>query len=232
MIYKIAICDDRWEDRSYLRSQVENWAAKRRCQVQINEFSSAESFLFQYEEKKDYDILLLDIEMAGMDGVALAKRIRKDNEAVQIVFVTGYADYISEGYEVAALHYLMKPVRQEKMFEVLDRAGDKLKKNERVLLLSIAGEMVRIPLYQIRLLEVQGNYVTIHAKQQYVLKKTLCELAGELDERFYRVGRTAIVNLAYIGRVTKTEIYLNEGTKVPLPRGSYEGVNRAIIGQK
>ena len=74
--------------------------------------------MFRYAEDKEWDILLLDIEMGAMDGVSLAKKIRQENETVQILFVTGFADYISEGYEVAALHYLMKPVKQEKLFAV------------------------------------------------------------------------------------------------------------------
>ena len=63
--------------------------------------------------------------MGAMDGVELAKRLRKTNDTVQIVFITGYSDYIAEGYEVAALHYLMKPVKEDKLFSVLDRAVEK-----------------------------------------------------------------------------------------------------------
>ena len=76
--------------------------------------------MFRYAEDKRWDILLLDIEMPGMDGVTMARRIRKENETVQIVFITGYSEYISEGYEVAALHYLMKPVDKDKLFATLD----------------------------------------------------------------------------------------------------------------
>ena len=61
------------------------------------------------------------------------------------------------------------------------------------------------------------------------LKKTLAEIEKSLDDRFYRVGRSAIVNLSCIARVTRSDIFLNEGDRIPLPRGAYEGVNRAII---
>lgn len=84
----------------------------------MERFVSAESLLFCYTEDKLWDILLLDIEIGAMDGVSLAKKIRQENETVQIVFITGFADYISEGYEVSALHYLMKPVKQEELFAV------------------------------------------------------------------------------------------------------------------
>ncbi|HJC15023.1 MAG TPA: response regulator transcription factor [Candidatus Fusicatenibacter intestinigallinarum] len=229
MTYKTAVCDDSAADRQYLSDLVRQWARSAGHTVTIAEFPSAESFLFHYAEEKDYDILLLDIEMGNMDGITMARRLRRENDTVQIVFITGYSDYIAEGYEVDALHYLMKPTGRDKLFSVLDRAAEKLKKNEKVLTLETGGETIRIPVYQIRYADVQGNYVTIHASVDVTVKMTLRELASELDDRFYRAGRSLIINLTRISRVTKTEIRLSDGTALPLPRGAYEGVNRAII---
>ncbi len=232
MKYKVAICDDSDADRRYIMNMVRSWASAAGHEVQIDGFPSAESFLFRYAEESDYDILLLDIEMGAMDGVTMAKELRKSNDTVQIIFITGYSDYISEGYEVAALHYLMKPVNEEKLCLVLDRAAEKLAKNERVLNFEVSGEMVRVPIYQIRYADVLGNYVTVHALTDVTVKMTLGELEKQLDERFYRVGRSALVNLTQISRVTRAEIRLNDGTAIPLPRGAYEGVNRAIINMR
>ena len=226
---KIAICDDSSADRQYLSTLADRWAADRGHIIRTAFFSSAEEFLFHYAEEKDYDILLLDIEMGAMDGVTMARTLRRDNETVQIIFVTGYSDYIAEGYDVAALHYLMKPVREDKLFSVLDRAAEKLSRNETVLNFEVGGEMVRVPIYQIKYAAVSGNYVTIHAAGEVTVKMTLGELEGQLDRRFYRAGRSVIVNLTRISRVTKAEIRLSDGTSIPLPRGAYEGVNRAII---
>ena len=232
MKYKVAICDDSDADRRYIMNMVRSWASAAGHEVQIDGFPSAESFLFRYAGESDYDILLLDIEMGAMDGVTMAKELRKSNDTVQIIFITGYSDYISEGYEVAALHYLMKPVNEEKLCWVLDRAAEKLAKNERVLNFEVSGEMVRVPIYQIRYADVLGNYVTVHALTDVTVKMTLGELEKQLDERFYRVGRSALVNLTQISRVTRAEIRLNDGTAIPLPRGAYEGVNRAIINMR
>lgn len=232
MNYKIAICDDSDADRQLIAGLVSSWGISTGHTVQISSFSSAENFLFHYAGKSDYDMLLLDIEMEEMDGVTMAKKLRSDNDTIQIVFITGYSDYILEGYEVAALHYLMKPVREDKLFSVLDRAAEKLSKNEKVLNLKIGGEMLRIPICQIRYAEVFGNYVTIHASDDLTVKMTLGELEKELDDRFFRVGRSVIVNLTKIGRVTKAEIKLNDGAVIPLPRGAYESVNRAIINMR
>lgn len=225
----VAICDDAAADRDYLQTLVKRWAADRGHRVELTLYPSAESFLFRYAEDKDVQILLLDIEMGPMDGVSLARTLRKENDAVQIVFITGYSDYIADGYEVEALHYLMKPVKEEKLFAVLDRAVEKLHSNQRTLLLELPGKVVRLPVYQIRSAEVQGNYVTIHAKTDCTVKMTLSELEAQLDDNFFRLGRSALVNLGCVARVSKTAVTLNDGTVLPLPRGAYERINRAII---
>ena len=229
MVYQIGLCDDEAAERGYLAGLVERWAKERGHQIRLWEFPSAENFLFCYADHRDLHILLLDIEMGEMDGVTMAKALRKENDALQIIFVTGYSDYIAEGYEVAALHYLMKPVRPEKLLAVLDRAAEKLGKDERTLTFETSGELVRLPVRQVRFAQVQGNYVTIHAKEEYTVKMTLADLTEGLDERFFRVGRSVLVNLTLISRVTKTEIHLQDGTALPLPRGAYEKINRAII---
>ena len=231
MNLRIAICDDSAADRDYLAGLARRWAGQRLHTVQLALYPSAESFLFAYAEDKTVQILLLDIEMGQMDGVTMARTLRKDNDGVQIVFITGYSDYIADGYEVEALHYLMKPVDENKLFSVLDRAADKLCRNEQVLTLELSGETVRLPVYQIRYAEVQGNYVTVHAKSDYTAKMTLSELETRLDNSFFRLGRSALVNLGYVARVTKTAVTLNDGSVLPLPRGAYDRINRAIINR-
>ena len=229
--YQFAVCDDRPEDSRLVARLAGRWARQAGAEAEIESFPSAEAFLFRYEEKKDFDVLLLDIEMTGMDGVELARTVRRDNEAVQIVFITGYSDYIAEGYEVSALHYLMKPVNEEKFHQVLTRAVGRLARNEPFLTLELPGETVRVPLPEIRYLDVQQNYVTVHAGRDYTLKRPLAEFEAALDRRFFRAGRSCIVNLTCIRRVTRTEAELTTGERIPLPRGQYEKLNQAIIHQ-
>ena len=214
MKYSIAICDDSKTDAALVQSFLLEWAKQRGTEVEIEVFPSAESFLFRYDEYKAFDILLFDVEMSGMDGVSAARKVRRENAAVQIVFITGYSDYIAEGYDVAALHYLMKPLNKEKFCSVLNRAAQKITQNERC---------------EIRYLEVFRNYVTVHAKREYTVKRTLSEFEQELGSGFHRIGRAVIVNLKFVAHVTKTEVQLSDGTVLPLPRGAYEPLNRAII---
>ena len=228
MSLKAAICDDNRSAADYVVSLCQEWAEERRMVLNTKIFPSAESFLFQYAEEKDFDVLLLDIEMEGMDGIRLAQCIRQENKTVPIVFITGYSDYISEGYEVEALHYLLKPVNPKKLHQVLDRVLEKLEQNLKFLNLEISGEMHRIPMPDIRWLDVDRNYVTVHARNEYTVKRTLGDFEKELGGGFCRVGRSLIVNLKEVRRVTKTSVILSDGTELPLPRGGYETVNRAI----
>ena len=110
MKYKIAICDDEQNQIEYITSIVASWSAHEGHSCEIRTFASAEAFLFEYEEDKAYDILLLDVEMKNMNGIELAKRIRKDNNRAEIIFITSHFEFVSEGYEVDALHYLIEPV--------------------------------------------------------------------------------------------------------------------------
>ncbi|MCI5939192.1 MAG: LytTR family DNA-binding domain-containing protein [Acholeplasmataceae bacterium] len=226
---KFAICDDNSIDSNYVYELVKKWSNENKYQVDIETFSSAESFLFHYVDNKDYDVLLLDIEMKKMDGVSLAREIRKTNKNVQIIFITGYSEYIAEGYDVEALNYLMKPFKTEKLYEVLNKAVTKIIQNEKHLILNTFDEIIRISLHDIIYIDVDRNYTTIHSNKNYTIKMTLADIEKELDERFFRISRSIIINLKYINRVTKRDVYLTNGSILPLPRGKYESLNKAII---
>ena len=230
VVYRIAICDDEAEARRYVAELVRRWAEQGEHDVTLREYPSAEGLLFG--DEAGYDILLLDIEMGGMNGVDLARSIRGRDAVAEIIFVTGYSDYIAEGYNVAALQYLMKPVAAERLAATLDRAAERLHRNERSICLETADGIVRAPLYSIKYIDVQRNYATVHAREDITVRRTLSELAGELDERFFRLGRSAVVNLYAVRRVTRTDVYLDDGTVLPLPRGCYEPLNRALIEMK
>ena len=230
MKYKIAICDDDAAQRANLVKIIEEWAGQGRYLIGIKEYPGAEAFLFDYAEEKDFDILLLDIEMDGMDGVSLAKELRQDNETLHIVFITGYPDYISEGYEVAALHYLMKPVKKEKLAEVLERAVQISKKTSPSLLVSTDRETLRILYDDIYYAESQGHYMSVYtAKEEYRLRMTVSEMLDKLGEGFYRCSRSYIVGLLHVSRITKSEVILDNQVSLPLGRGQYNEMNQKLV---
>ena len=224
---RVAIVEDEDIAARQLEQCLQQYESGHDIRFSSCRFRDALEFLEQYQPL--YDLIFMDIGMPGLDGMEAAVRLRAMDSVTPLIFVTSMVQYAVRGYEVDALHYLMKPVKPEKLFSVLDRAAEKLSKNEKVLNLELDGALLRLPVYQIRYADVRGNYVTIHAKEHYTVKKTLSDLLQGLDDRFYRVGRSAVVNLTCISRVTKTEIVLRDGSSIPLPRGAYEKLNRAII---
>lgn len=229
-MYRFAVCDDNPADGAYVAALIEKWARAAGTGLTIEQYASAEAFLFAYEEEPSFDVLCLDIEMGNMSGVELAKKLRQSGAGLQIVFITGYMEYIAEGYDVEALHYLLKPVTEEKLEAVLNRAAERLKTRERTLLLTLPDGAVRLPLYEIRYLDVLKNYVTVHGKEAYSVKRTLNDLERELDDSFYRIHRSYIVNMRFIRKISRTEVILKDGTALPLSRKMYEGLNQALIG--
>ncbi len=230
MTYKIAICDDCTADTEYLSALAGGWAADAGHIAAIREFPSAEAFLFQYEEENDFDILLLDIEMGGINGVELARRIRERSRRVQIVFITGYPDFMAEGYEVSALHYLMKPVSEKKLYSVLDRAADNLKKAEKQLKVTFDRQTVFVPFNRILYIEAQRQFVRIHTEEgDYRMKTSLAEMETELDEYFYRCQRSFLVNLSFVTRIKSQCVILKNGEEIPISRGLAEKIGKAVI---
>lgn len=230
MVYKVAICDDCEPDRAYLSALVEDWASAEGNQAAVRAFPSAEAFWFYYEEQKDFDILLLDIEMGRQNGVELAGKVREDNAGVQIVFVTGFPDFLEEGYEVAALHYLMKPVSAQKLSAVLDRAAANLAKPEKRLRVSFDRQSVFVPLDRILYIEAQKQYVRIHTEDgDYRMKASLGEMEEALDEYFLKCQRSFLINLRHVVRIGNKSAFLKNGEEIPISRGMAEEIGRAVI---
>lgn len=230
MHYKIAIIDDNASDTEYVSTLVMHWTEERMHTVALSTFPSAEAFLFQYEDEQDFDILLLDIEMGGMNGVELAKAIRKQNESVQLVFITGFPDFIAEGYEVSALHYLMKPVSPDKLSAVLEKAAVNLAKSEKTLCVIHDRSTDFLPLSKILYVEAQKQYVLIHAAgETYRMKATLAETEKQLDEFFYKCQRSYLVNLRHVARIKSDCVVLKNGEEVPISRGMAEAIGKEII---
>lgn len=207
------------------------WATDRGHTLALSIYLSAEQFLFHYEDDRRLDLLLLDIQMPGLDGVALAKRIRLHDARVQLIFITGFADFVLEGYEVGALHYLMKPVDAEKLVPVLDRAVARLAQTGRSITIEADGAVQRIATRDILYAEAFSHEVALHTVDgaKWTLKQRLSDVEALLGEGFFRSHRSYVVGLAHVQRVTRKAMLLPGGVEIPLARAQYDAANRAFI---
>ncbi len=232
MAYRIAICDDDEAQLKILHSQISNWSSLSGHPCEVHCFSSAEAFLFAYEEDSTYDILLLDIEMDGLSGISLARRLRGESHRAEIIFITSHFEFISEGYEVDALHYLTKPVPETKLTAVLDKAAARLALEPPFVVITCEGETVK--LYETDILYVESflHYIAIHTKEkEYKIKENISSFEKRLSEDFFRIHRSYLVSLKYVTRISRSLVTLEGNLELPLARGKYETINRAFIAR-
>lgn len=227
--YKIIICDDEQDQIEYIASVVLAWSAKNSYTCDVTAFTSAESFLFEYEDNKAYDILLLDVEMKNITGIELAKQIRRDNNRAEIIFITSHFEFVGEGYEVDALHYLIKPLSAEKLMQVLNKAAEKLSVQPPSVIINCDGETVKLFETDILYIESFLHYIIIRTRdKEYKIKERISAFEQKLSDDFYRIHRSYLVSLKAITKISRTSVNIGK-TELPLSRGKYDDINRAFI---
>ena len=230
MKYKIAICDDEQGQIENISSLVSKWGTQSGHMCDIYTFLSAEAFLFEYEEQKTFDILLLDIEMKGISGIDLARQLRRDNSRAEIVFITSHFEFFGEGYEVDALHYLMKPLSPQKLNAVLSKAVERLSVEPPSVIITCNNETIKLYESNIIYIEAFLHYITIHTPRgEYKLKEGISSFKNKLSDDIYRIHRSYLVSLKHIVRISRTAVHTHNGIVLPLARGKYDDINRAFI---
>jgi DNA-binding LytR/AlgR family response regulator len=227
---KIAICDDEKLQLNLLEKYCLAWLSKNKLQAEIASYSSAEAFLFAYEDNKSFDILLLDIQMKELDGISLAKKLRELGEKLSIIFITGVKEFVFEGYHVQATDYILKPVELEKLEIALDRAYKDAQKAEPYIFLQVDNELVKINEKDIMYIESVGHKSIVYSNSDsYEIKKGISSIENELKQNFfYKCHRSFIVNIIHIDSITKTDVKINN-IPVPIARGKWEELNKAFL---
>lgn len=227
---KIAIVDDEADEQEILAKYIREWAKAKKLLVEFACFASSEAFLFSWEDDKGYALLVLDIEMGGISGLELAKKIRLQDEAIPILFVTGYDEYMQYGYDVAALHYLLKPVQKEKLFQVLDKLGER-EESQLCLIVGVGNEVRRVPFSAIFYVEADGHGSILHTANEAVAVR---ESFGEIEkllstEEAVKCHRAYLVNLRYVSAIRGAELILDHGERLPIARSRMKDVQAAFL---
>lgn len=228
----IAVCEDEKTLRDYETLLINQWAEKRNLKITVDSYSSAENFLFESEDKLPYDFLLLDIQMGKMNGFELAKTLRERGFNGSLAFLTGITDYAIEGYEVGAVRYILKPLKEENLYAVLDAVFTNLSKTaEEMFLLQIGTDISKIPFSKIIYIEAQGHYVRLIGSDGVKeWKENFGNVSSEFEKHgFFCLKRGLLVNLEHVQKITKTECILDNEEVLPVARNNYDNLNRAFI---
>ncbi|MDE5933457.1 MAG: LytTR family DNA-binding domain-containing protein [Lachnospiraceae bacterium] len=221
----IAICDD----EKILREQLQELLAKQGAACKIDSIGAYETGSALLAATRRYDIIFLDIQMEGMSGIETARALRARKDDAVLIFVTGLKDYVFEAFDVAAFHYLLKPLREEKFAEVFERAVSEVEKAKpkengpEQLFIRQRGRSIKLDKAHILYVESRQRKALIHTARETVeIYATMRGLEKELGEQFYRCHRGYLVNLSSITGYTGDTITLCNGEDIYLAREKYQ----------
>ena len=218
---RIGICDDVYDARLVLRAALERALEGLQAEGQFREFSSGEGLLRWLENHQgELDLIFLDMEMGDLDGMETARRLRAADQGLQLVFVTGYADHVFDGYTVGALGYLLKPPKPEQLAEVLRRAQGALAKSLDQAYVCRSGDTYyRIPQANILRFSSDRRQIICHTRERdYTFYGKLDQVAAELGSGFVRIHQRHLVRAAAVERVDGSEAIMADGEVLPVSR--------------
>ena len=216
LMYRIAVVDDLPEERSRLEEYLRRFADERKLTVTVDPFEGGESFLEAFDH--NYEIVLLDIEMQGIDGMETARRLREKDEKVCLLFVTYLANFAVQGYSVRALDFLVKPVSYENFRLKMNRAvtaAERSRKKE--IIVSTAKGDSRIRIDELYYIEVMNHTLIYHTRDGALSVRGSirdCEIRLAPYD-FARCNKSYLVNMHYVTEIRRSEIRVG-GTLLPI----------------
>lgn len=226
----IAICDDEKKLRSALRRAVEPKLQLTGIEYTIHEYESGEKLLSGMEMHVP-DLLFLDIEMSGMNGMETARALRRKYKDTIIIFVTAYPDFVFQGYEVHAFHYILKPYKEEKIREVLEKAFEEIvKKQEKYYLVEQKSGTLRLAFSRVVYFKSEGRSVEAVMLSTHVRNNMgdnfletvrfygkLSDIEVQMPSGFLRIHNRYLVNLSFVEKLEGTALVC-AGQVLPVSR--------------
>lgn len=208
---RIAIVEDEADCAQKLQDYIHRYSEEHGLEVAVTWFPDGMDLAEDYTP--EWDILFLDIQMAHLDGMETARRIRRQDADVTLVFIANLAKYAIQGYEVDASDYILKPLEYDRFQVRMDKLNTRLsRKQERYIVLPLAEQKLRVAVDDILYAEViDHDLQVVTAKQRYFMRGTLQELERLLDgQGFSRCNRCYLVNLRRVTGVEKDAVRMGE----------------------
>ena len=230
-MYRLAVCEDEEAVRDDLCLQCRNiLSSVLRVEHEVVPFPSAEALEGALATGERFDLLCLDILMAGKSGMELAREVRTYDDRVSILFITGSEEFLKEGYAVRPIQYLFKPVQEEELERAL-RTDLRLYHQPRNLTLRAGNQAVVLPLEQIWYIESHNHTVEVWGARE---ARTFWVRLSRVEEllppgRFCRCHNSFLVNLEHVAQIGRREVLLDDGRAVPVSRSFCEAVREQFV---
>lgn len=225
---KIAICEDEPYMAEQLETRVHIYMNLLQIPVCFSMFTNGENLL---ESELDFHIIFMDIKLKNMDGMETVKQLRQKDIQCQIIFTTSYKEYVFEAFNVDAVHYLIKPICDNDLFQAIDKAIKCFKKKQSQTITITKGTSVQIICANdILYCEVMNHKITIQTtKEKIDYFGTLDDLEKQLDNRFYRCHRSYIVNMNFVSNKEKEFAVLTNKQKILISRRRQQEFTKKLL---
>lgn len=225
----IAVFDDDKNDRELLTGLICQCCDSNIWNGKLVEFSSGESIINSFVPG-DFDIYFLDIYMGGITGVEIAKKIREQDENAIFIFTTSSEEFYRDGFDVGAIHYLVKPVNYANVEEAMNRCIKVIGEFARQIEIKVGKNKIKINLANIQYIEVLGNACHIHTGRNEIITYTpLNDLEKLINEKsFLRCHRSFLVNMRAIIQKTSEGLIMENGALVPVPKNNRTSIMKEI----
>lgn len=214
----IAICDDNEKICDYLEHKLLGYSIRNNLECSIDKFHNGQDLLDGLSRQTD--LLFLDIEMEGINGMDTAKQLRRTNKNVLIVFLTAYDQFVFESFKVSAFQYLLKPLKDEDFTETMDAVCSQLFQPEDVFTFHFQNQIYSVRYHDILYIEVMRGKLFLYCDDQtYRYSGTLDEIESILaDHDFYRIHRSYLINIGRIQSYDNNKIIMANGDEIPISK--------------
>lgn len=223
---RIAVCDDEKEILDMMQENLTDFGKSNHIDILLHLFTTGESLLKTVDE---YDLIFLDIEMPGIDGIQVAKEIRRTNHHSRIVYISSHAECVMQSFAVHPFDYILKPVTKEQLEErlpdYLNYMKDSFSREEKKI--ELQGERNRffLPIREICLFEYIANRkIKVYENEEcHIVKGSLYKImeSFENEQIFASPHKSFIVNMMYIEKIKGFTIFLTNGRTIPIAQKRY-----------
>lgn len=214
----IAICDDEPHMSDALREMAAEFFRGKNRDVMISQFTSGEQLL---RSQTNIDILFLDIQMEGVNGMETARRLRRRKFQGFLIFTTVLKEMVFESFEVQAFDYLVKPIGEKQFAKTMERLlASMLDAGGTSLLIQRGYESIIIPSGDIVFCEVIDRKVYVHLVSSEIIDfyDRIDHLETKLDDSFFRCHRSFLIHLKYLKSYKNGTAYMENGKQIPVSR--------------
>lgn len=228
-LISVVICDDEILTCFDIKKNVSDILLEKGINHTVETFCSGSELI---DSKLKFNIILLDIKMDSLNGIETARILRENNCSSIIIFITSAPEYVYNAFDVDAFHYLLKPIDNMKLADVLYRAVNKiLTSKDEFIVINANRQTIKLQLSEIMYFEIIGRVIKAHSNNQtyeYYEKFSILEQKLPTD-KFFRCHKSYLINLSYVASFEKAEITLDRNEKIPLSKRRYDDFSKVFL---